>query len=204
VSAAAGVERGASFDGRPVQGRRLAGAPAALARRVSGRSSAPSPAAADERANPGLRLVPDVRAGAPRAPFITLMVVLLAGGLLGLLGLNTVLAQDAFRLHALTVEGRALADREQVLEREVETLRTPRNLAARARELGMVPTGSPAFLRLEDGAVLGAEVPAEAPGAEPGAVAPAPAAGGAAQADQPAAPDDAAGAAAGAEEAPDQ
>lgn len=129
---------------------------AALARRVSART-------ADRAGLPVLRLVPDVRTGAPRAPFITLVVVLLAGGLLGLLALNTVLAQDAFRLHSLSVEGKELADREQVLEREVETLRTPRNLAARARELGMVQTGSPAFLRLEDGAVLGAEVPAAAP-----------------------------------------
>ncbi|HVM26528.1 MAG TPA: hypothetical protein VM433_02535 [Mycobacteriales bacterium] len=129
---------------------------AALARRVSARSASE----AGRAASPILRLVPDVRTGAPRAPFVTLVVLLLAGGLLGLLAVNTVLAQDAFRLHALSAEGKALADREQVLEREVETLRTPRNLAARARALGMVPAGSPAFLRLEDGAVLGAEEPA--------------------------------------------
>jgi hypothetical protein len=128
---------------------------AALARRASARAA--------ETGVPALRLVPDVRTGAPRAPFLALVVVLLAGGLLGLLALNTALAQDAFRLHALTGQAKALADREQVLEREVETLRTPRNLAARARALGMVPAGSPAFLRLDDGAVLGAEVPAEAP-----------------------------------------
>ena len=116
-----------------------------------------------ERARPVLRLVPDVRTGAPKAPFVTLVVLLLAGGLLGLLALNTVLAQDAFRVHELNASGRVLADREQELEREVETLRTPRNLAARARSLGMVPSGSPAFLRLSDGAVLGAEVPAGEP-----------------------------------------
>jgi cell division protein FtsB len=134
-------------------------APTGWARRVAARA-VPD---ADRAAHPVLRLVPDVRTGAPKAPFITLVVLLLAGGLLGLLAVNTVLAQDAFRLHALSVEGKALADREQVLEREVETLRTPRNLAARARELGMVQSSSPAFLRLEDGRVLGAEVPAEAP-----------------------------------------
>lgn len=139
---------------------RVAGT-AALARRVG--------AVAAERTatSPVLRLVPDVRAGAPRAPFVTLVVLLLAGGLLGLLALNTVLAQDAFRLHTLSVEGKQLRDQEQVLEREVETLRTPRNLAEQARELGMVPAGSPAFLRLPDGAVLGAEVPAEAPAEKP-------------------------------------
>ena len=130
----------------------------ALARRLPARTApvGARPAAA------ALRLVPVGRTSAPRAPFITLVVLLLAGGLLGLLALNTVLAQGSFRLHALTTEGKALADREQVLEREVETLRTPRNLAAKARELGMVQSGAPAFLQLPDGTVLGAEVPAPA------------------------------------------
>jgi cell division protein FtsB len=132
----------------------------ALTRRATERPLDAGPTTA-RLAHPVLRLVPNVRTGAPRAPFITLVVLLLAGGLLGLLALNTVLAQDAFRLHALSAEGKALADREQVLAREVESLRTPRTLAARARSLGMVPAGSPAFLRLDDGAVLGAEVPAE-------------------------------------------
>lgn len=109
-----------------------------------------------------LRLVPARRSSAPRAPFVTMVVLLLAGGLLGLLALNTVLAQDAFTRHTLVKENKALADREQTLEREVETLRTPRNLAERARELGMVQGSTPAFLRLADGVVLGAEVPAEA------------------------------------------
>ena len=35
-------------------------------------------------------------------------LALLAGGMLGLLALNTVLAQDAFRLHALDQEQKAL------------------------------------------------------------------------------------------------
>jgi cell division protein FtsB len=129
-------------------------------RRLSGRTVSP---AGRPTATAALRLVPQRRSSAPRAPFITMVVLLLAGGLLGLLALNTVLAQDAFRLHTLTQENKALVDQEQTLEREVETLRTPRNLAERARELGMVEAGAPAFLRLPDGAVLGAEVAAEAP-----------------------------------------
>ena len=136
------------------------------ARRVAGDART----SAADRARPVLRLVPDVRTGAPRAPFVALVVVLLAGGLLGLLALNTVLAQDAFRVYGLSQQGRALADREQALEREVETLRTPKNLAARARALGMVEAGSPAVLDLSTGAGLGAEVPAAAP--TPGAPAP--------------------------------
>lgn len=130
------------------------GALARLPTKVLAAGVNPAPAA--------LRLVPTGRTSAPRAPFITLVVLLLAGGLLGLLALNTALAQGSFRLYALTTEGKELADREQVLEREVETLRTPRNLAQKARELGMVQSGAPAFLRLPDGTVLGAEVPAPA------------------------------------------
>jgi hypothetical protein len=130
------------------------------ARRLPDPIPAPDAAATGPAA---LRLVPARRSSAPRAPFVTMVVLLLAGGLLGLLALNTVLAQDAFRLHALVQDQKALVDREQTLEREVETLRTPRNLAERARELGMVPGPVPAFLRLPDGVVLGAEVPAEAP-----------------------------------------
>jgi hypothetical protein len=128
-----------------------------LARRVAARPLG------DARPAAVLRLVPTARTGAPRAPFVTLVVVLLAGGLLGLLALNTMLAQDAFRLHRLSQQGKVLADREQVLQREVEAMRTPGALAARATALGMVPAGPPAFLRLQDGRVLGAEVPAGAP-----------------------------------------
>lgn len=121
-----------------------------------------------------LRLVPQARSTAPRAPFIATVALLLAGGLLALLALNTVLAQDAFRLHTLTVQAKQLADQEQALEREVETLRTPRNLAVKARELGMVDGPAPAFLRLPDGVVLGAEVPAPAPVQAPETGEPAP------------------------------
>jgi hypothetical protein len=116
---------------------------------------------------PRLSLVPAARP-APRGPlrrkpFVAVVVSLLAAGLLGLLMLNTALAQDAFELHTLKQESRALEDREELLRREVEALQAPQELAARATELGMVPAGPPAFLRLSDGAVLGSTTPAEAP-----------------------------------------
>jgi cell division protein FtsB len=122
---------------------------------------APIPSAAPRTGY--LRLAPRRRARAARTPFVVVVVALLGGGLLGLLALNTVLAQDAFRLHSLKTEGRELAVREQVLQREVEGLRTPEALAARASAMGMVPAGPPAFLRLSDGAVIGAPAPGEAP-----------------------------------------
>ncbi len=120
-----------------------------------------------------LRLVAHRRSQAARTPFIAVVVLLLLGGLLGLLVLNTVLAQDAFRLHALQVEGRVLADREQALQRQVSDLQSPHALAARATSLGMVPGGSPAFLRLSDGKVLGQSEPTVATPPIAPAVAPA-------------------------------
>ncbi|MBK5308059.1 MAG: hypothetical protein JJD92_15345 [Frankiaceae bacterium] len=109
-----------------------------------------------------LRLVATRRSSAARAPFIAVVVGILAVGLLLLLLLNTVLAQDAFRLHSLQVQGRQLADQEQALQREVERLQSPASLANRAGALGMVPGGPPAFLRLADGKVIGAAVPGQA------------------------------------------
>jgi hypothetical protein len=111
-----------------------------------------------------LTVVPVGETAAPRAPFAFAVVALLVTGLIGLLVLNTVLGKDAFKLHALQVEGRKLADTEQVLTREVEALRAPTALAEKAAALGMVDPGPPAFLRLPDGAVLGSAVPAAAPG----------------------------------------
>jgi hypothetical protein len=120
------------------------------------------------RRRPPLALVPAARPAARgplrRSPFVAVVVSLLAAGLLGLLVLNTALAQDAFRLHTLKQESRALEDREEALRREVEALQSPQELAGRAAELGMVPAGPPAFLRLSDGKVLGSATPAEAPG----------------------------------------
>jgi type II secretory pathway pseudopilin PulG len=110
-----------------------------------------------------LRLVATRRSSAARAPFVMVVVVILAVGLLGLLLLNTVLAQDAFRLHALQVQSRTLADQEQSLQREVERLQSPQSLATRATALNMVPGGTRAFLRLSDGKVLGVALPGEAP-----------------------------------------
>ena len=110
-----------------------------------------------------LTVVPAREVAGSRAPFAFAVVALLVSGLIGLLVLNTVLGKDAFRLHALQVEGRELADREQALTREVEAMRAPSSLAQKAGALGMVQAGPPAFLRLPDGTVLGAPVPAAAP-----------------------------------------
>lgn len=102
-----------------------------------------------------LRLVPPLRTGAPRAPFVVLLGTLLTGGLAGLLFLHTALAEDSFRLHDLKVRSAVLTDREQALEQQVALEASPRRLAAKAEALGMVRSENPAFIRLSDGKVLG-------------------------------------------------
>ncbi|PZS35239.1 MAG: hypothetical protein DLM59_03360 [Pseudonocardiales bacterium] len=110
-----------------------------------------------------MRVVPPRSLQAPRAPFVALVVGLLAAGLLGLLLLNTVIAEDSFQLHTLQQRGNALDLQQQQLQRDIDALEAPTALAARARAMGMVPAGSPAFIRLSDGKVLGVPEPATSP-----------------------------------------
>jgi hypothetical protein len=93
-----------------------------------------------------LALVPPA-ARARRAPFVVLLLVLLAGGLVGLLLLNTASAQDAFRLHSLQSQEAALAQQQQAYTSTADGLDDPARLAARAAALGLVPGGVPIFLR---------------------------------------------------------
>jgi hypothetical protein len=111
----------------------------------------------------GLRLVTQRRSSAAKAPFVVVLVSLLVGGLLGLLLLNTLVAQGSFRLHDLGTKGKALELRQQDLQRQVQALQAPAELARRAAALGMVPGNAPAFLRLSDGKVLGVATAGLAP-----------------------------------------
>lgn len=109
---------------------------------------------------PALRLVPQRRSSAARAPFVITIVSLLVLGLLGLLLLNTMVNQQSFRLHDLARQGQALDQHEQDLQNAVLSRSAPGELARRAAQLGMLPGGPPAFLRLPDGTILGATGPA--------------------------------------------
>ena len=125
-------------------------------------STAPAPRRAPAPSRAPLRLVTPRPVVAPKTPFVLLLFGLLGAGLVGLLLLNTIVAEDAFRLHDLQRSGVELADREQEAMRALEQLENPMELARRAESLGMVSSGQPVFLRLPDGAVLG-QVPETAP-----------------------------------------
>ncbi|WP_228977743.1 septum formation initiator family protein [Streptomyces sp. DH12] len=113
------------------------------------------------------RLMPSGPNTAARTPFVLLVVVLLGGGLIGLLLLNTSLSQGSFRLSELRRQTTELTDEEQALQRDVDEHSAPDALERRARELGMVPGGGPVFLE-PDGTVRGVPSPAPTPGPDTG------------------------------------
>lgn len=92
------------------------------------------------------RLMPAGPSNAARTPFVLLVVLLLGGGLITLLLLNSALNEGSFRLSELKKRTTDLTDDQQALQRDVDSASEPDALARRARELGMVPGGSPAFL----------------------------------------------------------
>ncbi|WP_329340155.1 septum formation initiator family protein [Streptomyces sp. NBC_00663] len=91
---------------------------------------------------------------AARTPFVLLVVLLLGGGLIGLLVLNSALSEGSFKLDDLEKETKSLTDQQQALQRDIDAYSAPDALQRRARELGMVPGGDPAFLD-PDGTVKG-------------------------------------------------
>lgn len=112
---------------------------------------------------PRVRPVPTPAARPARAPFVVLVLVILVLGLGLLLLLNTLLAQGSFTLHSLDAKVANLADREQALQERTAELAAPQRLARSAARIGMVPSANPAFLRVQDGKILGEPMPAVGP-----------------------------------------
>ncbi|MFI9805219.1 septum formation initiator family protein [Streptomyces sp. NPDC052301] len=100
------------------------------------------------------RLLPAGRARAARTPFVLLVVLLLGGGLIGLLVLNSALSEGSFKLADLQKQTKSLTDEEQALQRDIDAYSAPDALQRRAQALGMIPGGDPAFLA-PDGRVKG-------------------------------------------------
>ncbi len=94
--------------------------------------------------------------------FLALCVALLLGGFVAVLVLNTAMAKGSYTMRDLQRRSDALADHEDALRHAIDGVSGPGPLAQRARDLGMVPAASPAFLRLTDGKVLGVAQKAKA------------------------------------------
>lgn len=106
-------------------------------------------------------VTPADRAGSVWFPVVC--VALLLAGLAAVLGFNTSMAQDSFKVSALESRSATLADNEDALAQSINSKAAPQRLAVRADELGMVPASSAAFIDIDKGKVLGVAEVAKAP-----------------------------------------
>ena len=109
----------------------------------------------------------------PRTPFVVLVLLVVVGGVVGILLLNTKVNENAFVVYDLRQEQAELDQRQQELEERIARADSPSQLAAAARRMGLVRAEELAYLRLPGGAVVfqGAVVPE---GVVPGGVVPEP------------------------------
>ncbi|MEU7768481.1 hypothetical protein AB0B25_25680 [Nocardia sp. NPDC049190] len=150
-------------------------APGRIARRVQEAERVKSGAAQRAYARRRLRaegrsdaMPPAMRrsAMAARIPFVTAIIALLGCGLALTLLLTTRAAEDSYQLGDARATNRKLADERAALQREVEAADSAPELAARARELGMIPAKDPARLVIApDGTVTVIGTPTPAQGA---------------------------------------
>ncbi|MBM6404125.1 hypothetical protein JQN72_07695 [Phycicoccus sp. CSK15P-2] len=108
-----------------------------------------------------------LRVVAPPAPegnaaFIALCVLLLLGGFVSVLLLNTEMAKGSYTIRDLQHRSDELTDARDDLSHDLDAVSGPGPLAREARSLGMVPAETPVFLRLADGKVVGVAKKAKA------------------------------------------
>jgi hypothetical protein len=106
-----------------------------------------------------LRLLPQLGSiptkKAKPVTFAAVLSAMLVVGSLILLLINTLLAQDAFVLHGLQQQVSTLTAQQQAVTALTDTESSPESLAIKATALGMVPGGTPVFLDLNTGKVVG-------------------------------------------------
>lgn len=95
-----------------------------------------------------LKLVPETSEGVQATQrFFAIFVSTIAGlGCLALLGINTLLAQDAFLISELKSDAKMIADQREAISRKMELYSSPQALSNRAVLLGMSPSENPTFL----------------------------------------------------------
>jgi hypothetical protein len=103
---------------------------------------------------------PPTPVAVPRAPFLALVLGAVVAGVLGILVINTKINENAFHLDDLRAKQATLDLQEQQLAQQLADRESPGNLAAAAKRLGLVPAGTPAFITLPDGRIVGIPEPA--------------------------------------------
>lgn len=106
---------------------------------------------AEKTSQVALKLVPDLSDGkqADRKFFAIFVSVVGGIGLMLLLLINTLLAQDAFELTSLKLEAKLVSDQREAIARQIDRLSSPEALAKSATALGMKPSENPTFLSLD-------------------------------------------------------
>lgn len=98
-----------------------------------------------------LKLVPNIseEKQADRKFFATFVSGIGIAGLLFLLFINTLLAQDAFQLTHLKFQVKMLSDEREAIVREIDRQSSPEALATAATALGMKFSETPIFLNVD-------------------------------------------------------
>jgi hypothetical protein len=107
----------------------------------------------------------------PKASFIVLIASVLIAAVLGVLVLNTKINENSFTLDNLRSRQSSLDVQEQQVSQQLADLESTGNLSRLAAQLGLVPAGSPAFIVLPGGKVVGVPEPAHGPATGTGAAA---------------------------------
>ncbi|MDO4784327.1 MAG: hypothetical protein Q3997_04495 [Propionibacteriaceae bacterium] len=116
----------------------------------------PEKAGRDQRQ---LRAVPKPAGPRSNVPFMVLASCVLVFGMGGAIVLNTVIEQQSRELSRLQRQAVSLANQEALLSAQANNLRSPRVLALRATDLGMVVNPNPVYIQLPAGTILGEPVP---------------------------------------------
>jgi hypothetical protein len=120
------------------------------------------PAPVEQPKRTHLEVVPtrSQRRARPRALYAAISVGTLLAIVVAQLLLSIAISQGAYQLQTLDTKQTQLQRSYQAVSEDLNRVASPQNLAANANALGMVSNSSPAYLRLSDGAVLGAPLPA--------------------------------------------
>lgn len=109
----------------------------------------------ERSAPPPLRQVPPPRRRMATIPFVMVVALVLAAGMVGLLVLTTALQDQTFTVQAEERRAEQLADQLAALQAQAVDARSVQHLAVAAEKLGMRPDPYGAQLRLPDGTVIG-------------------------------------------------
>lgn len=120
----------------------------------------PEPAEQERRGHLEVVSSRSQRRARPRALYAVVAVGALLVIVVAQLLLSIGISQGAYTLNGLQAQQTSLQRSLQAASEDLTRVSSPQNLAANANALGMVSNSNPAYLRLSDGAVLGAPIAA--------------------------------------------